>query len=346
MHTLEELNAGLDDDFKQIVTQLQGIFSHAATAKQGRGTHTFGVHARGTARMVTPVDFPQNDFLAAGKTYSVMVRHSAPGGAKDNRAQDAASGSLKFFDGPADPAADGIHDIVMNTGRTLFVATARTFHALVITPNPQRGEKLVKTGMLDDHTLAEAFRSGASFTDFYYHSQICYSLTEPSGKMTYLRYRMLNADRGNERGAFPNSWKPEGVTIFPALPGDPRADNYLNTEFESRFQYSGVHYILQAQLRPGDEPDAVDCSTRWDDARYPWTDVAEISFTEFVNGPELDHLSFNVNRTPPGMSLPLATSPAFTGPQADNFASLAHLRALVYPVARQARADAPQPHVF
>ena len=138
------------------------------SVKQGRGTHTYGIHARGVARIVAPVGFPQNDFLTAGKTYPVIIRHSAPGGAKDNRAQDAASASVKFFDGAvADPAAEGIHDIVMNTGRTLFVATARTFFALVITPNPDRGEKLVKTGMLNDRILSEAYRSGASFTDFF-----------------------------------------------------------------------------------------------------------------------------------------------------------------------------------
>ena len=346
MYTQEELTTGLDADFQQIITQLQGIFSHAATMKQGRGTHTYGAHARGVARIVAPAGFPQNDFLTPGRTYSVMVRHSAPGGAKDNRAQDAASGSVKFYDGPADPGADGIHDIVMNTGRTLFVSTARTFQALVLTPNPERGDKLVKTGMLDEDTLAEAFRSGASFTDFYYHSQICYSITDPAGTMSYLRYRLINADRAMERGIFPPSWKPNGITIFPALAGDPRSDSYLNTDFQSRFQYDGVHYLLQGQLRPGDNPDAVDCGARWDELRYPWFDLAQIDLTEFVSGPELDHLSFNVNRTPAGIALPLATSPAFSGPQADNFASLAHLRALVYPVARQARAVAPQPHVY
>ncbi len=345
-HTMEELTSGLDDDFQALVTEMQGVFSHAATMKRGRGTHTFGVHAKGTARIVAPAEFSQNDFLCAGKTYQVIVRHSAPGGAKDNRAQDAASASLKFFDGPADPTAEGIHDIVMNTGRTLFVSTARTFGALVLTPNPERGDKLVKTGILKEDVLAEAYRSGASFTDFYYHSQICYNLIDSSGKMSYLRYRLINHDRAVERGGYPESWNPNGVTIFPALLGDPRADNYLNTEFQSRFQYDGARYLLQGQVRPGDQSDAVDCSTRWDEAHYPWMDLAEIHFTEFLAGPELDGLSYNVNRTPPGIALPLATTGIWPGLQADNFASLAHLRALVYPTARKARADAPQPHVF
>jgi hypothetical protein len=301
------------------------------------------------ARIVAPIGFPQNDFLTAGKTYPVIIRHSAPGGAKDNRAQDAASASVKFYDAGtvADPAADGIHDIVMNTGRTLFVATARTFFALVTTPDPERGDKLVKTGMLDERTLAEAFRSGASFTDFYYHSQICYNLTDAAtGKVSFLRYRLLNADRGAERGIFPASWEPNGVTIFPALATDPRSDSYLNTDFLSRFQYAGVNYLLQGQLRPGDQLDALDCSTRWDELQFPWIDLAEIGLTEPVTTPDLDGLSYNVNRTPAGIALPLATTGVPPGPQADNFASLAHLRALVYPVARKARADSPQPHVY
>jgi hypothetical protein len=345
-HTPEELTQGLDADFQQVIAQMQAIFGHAASAKQGRATHTFGAHAKGTAKIIAPIGFPQNDFLTPGKTYSVIIRHSAPGGAKDNRARDAASASLKFFDGPADATAEGIHDIVMNTGRTLFVSTARTFQALVITPNPERGDKLVKTGKLDDHILAEAFRSGASFTDFFYHSQICYNLTDSAGVMSYLRYRLVNADRNTERGAFPSSWIPNGVTIFPAMEGDPRADTYLNTDFQSRFHYDGVRYLLQAQLRPGDQHDAVDCSTRWDEAQFPWMDLVEVKLTEYVGTPDLDGLSFNVNRTPAGIALPLATTGIWPGLQADNFASLAHLRALVYPVARKARADAPQPHVY
>jgi hypothetical protein len=345
-HTLEELTNGLDDDFQQLITQLQGLFAHAATMKHGRATHTFGAHAAGVAKIVAPIAFPQNDFFTAGKTYGVIIRHSAPGGAKDNRAQDAASASLKFFEGNADPAAEGVLDIVMNTGRTLFVSTARAFQALVLTPDPERGDKLVKTGIVKEDILEEAYRSGGSFTDFYYHSQICYNLTDTSGKMSYLRYRLVNADRGIERGGYPTTWNPNGVTIFPPLAGDPRSDSYLNTDFQSRFQYGGVHYMLQAQVRPGDQPDAVDCSTRWDDFRYPWMDLAEIDLTEFLSGDTLDCLSYNANRTPPGVALPLATSGIWPGPQADNFASLGHLRALVYPVARKARAEAPQPHVY
>lgn len=346
-HTADQLSQGLDADFQALVAEMQKIFAGAAAFKHGRGTHTFGVHAKGTARIVAPVGFPQNDFLTAGKTHSVIVRHSFPGGAKDNRAQDAASASLKFFDGDADPTQDGIHDIVMNTGRTLFVATARTFAALVTTPDPERGDKLVKTGMLNDRTLSEAFRSGASFTEFYYHSQICYRLTDSAtGTKSYLRYRLVNADRGNERGAFPSSWTPNGVTIFPALATDPRSDSYLNTDFLSRFLYDGVYYLLQAQLRPGDQTEALDCSTRWDELQFPWLDLAEIHFDAPLTGPDLDSLSFNVNRTPDGIALPLVTDGVETGPQADTFASLAHLRTLVYPVARQARADSPQPHVY
>ena len=139
---------------------------------------------------------------------------------------------------------------------------------------------------------------------------------------------------------------PNGVTIFPALATDPRTDSYLNTDFLSRFQYDGVHYLLQGQLRPGDQPDALDCSTRWDELQFPWIDLAELHFTDGIVTPDLDSLSYNVNRTPAGIDLPLATTGNTPGLQADNFASLAHLRALVYPVARQARAVSPQPHVY
>jgi len=343
--TFEALTAGLDNDFQQVIQHLQGIFVHAATKTQGRATHTYGVAARGTAKIVVPIGFPENDFLKAGKTFPVILRHSSPGAQRDNRARDGAAASIKFYEDKADSAADGFHDITMNTGRALFVPTARAFLTMVTTPNPERVEKLLKTGILNDTILSEGYRSSGSFTEFYYHSQICYELTDNAGTMFYLRYRLVNGDRGPERGNYPTSWQPLGVTVYPPLEGDPRSDTYLKNDFLSRFQHSGVRYLLQGQVRPSGEPDAVNCTAVWDPIRFPWTDLAEIHLNEALTDADLDALSLDANRTHPSIALPLATSGLWPGPQADNYASLGHARALVYSLARKARADAPQPHV-
>jgi hypothetical protein len=343
--TQEELVSGIDDDFQGVIQQLQAIFVRGATKTQGRATHTYGVGARGVARIVTPLGFPENEFLKAGRSYPVILRHSSPGAQKDNRARDGAATSLKFYADEADPASPGFHDVTMNTGRTLFVRTARAFLAMVTTPNPERVEKLLKPGILHDEILSEGYRNAGSFTDFYYHSQICYELTDTSGRMSYLRYRLLNADRGPERGRYPPSWQPLGVTVYPPLDDDPRSDTYLKHDFLRRLQHGGLHYLLQGQLRSGDDPEAVNCTSVWDEIRHPWTDLVEISLREALTEADLDALGFDANRTHASIALPLATSGRWAGPQADNHASLGHSRALVYSLARKARAEAPQPHV-
>ena len=342
--TNEALNNGLDEDFQQVIKQLQAIFVGGATKFHGRATHTYGVGARGVARIVVPIGFPENDFFKPGKTYPVILRHSSPGGQKDNRARDGAAASLKFYGDTADPAAAGLHDIMMNTGRVLFVRSARAFLSMVTTKNEERIEKLLKPGILRDEILSEGYRSGGSFTDFRYHSQICYELTDNAGTMSYFRYRLINADRGPERGAYPQSWKPNGVTVYPPLPTDPRADDYLKQDFLGRFQHGSINYLLQAQLRDGKDVEAVNCTAAWDEVRWPWCDLAEISLNEALTAEDLDALAFDANWTQPGIALPLATSGLWPGPQADNYASLGHVRALVYALARKARADSPQPH--
>jgi hypothetical protein len=177
---------------------------------------------------------------------------------------------------------------------------------MVTTPNPERVEKLLVPGILDDRILSEGYRNGGSFTDFYYHSLICYELRAQSGETSYLRYRLLNGDRGPERGNYPDSWAPKGITFYPLLENDPRSATYLKDDFLSRFQHNGVRYLLQGQLRSGSDQEAVNCTRVWDPAIYPWMDLAEISLTEALTVEELDALTFDANWTAPGIELPLA----------------------------------------
>src|SRR5216684_4381579 len=100
--TYETLTSSLDEDFQQVIGRLQEIFVRVATKTQGRATHTYGVAARGEARIIVPIGFPQTDFLKAGNTYPVILRHSSPGAQKDNRARDGAATSIKFYQDTAD----------------------------------------------------------------------------------------------------------------------------------------------------------------------------------------------------------------------------------------------------
>ena len=221
---LAEFEAGIDDDFRNVVEQMKTLFVGAATALHGRATHTTGMAARGVARIVTPVDFPENDFLSFGKTYPVTVRHATPrpamGGNTDDRTLDGGAISIKFT--LPEPQALGlkVHDIMMNTGRVLFVPSARAFNTMIHTPFGQRGPLLKTPGndkwVIDDDKLTEAYRTG-SFTEFYYHSQIAFEFTDKVGTLRYIKFRSIPGDRGPERGLFPPSIR--SMAIRSRLPG-------------------------------------------------------------------------------------------------------------------------------
>lgn len=358
-----ELTDGLDEDFQKVIKELQDLFVRGATAFRGRATHTYGIAARGTARIIVPFDFPENDFFRFGKEYSLVLRHSTPGPEEDDRTLDGGATSLKFLDKKRSDDNAGLHDVMMNTGRILFVTSAREFNTMVHTPptDLEKRKKLVTDGVVHDEILTEGYRTG-SFTEFHYHSQICYEMNDKH----YLRYRMIPGDRGLERGWFPKSIRSQGRTTAPAWTDDARSHDFLRRDFETRVKHLGVDYLLQAQVRPMDvnddpwtsrqnrldvetgyEPDALDPSKLWDERYYPWMDVALLRVDSILSDAEADQLSFDANRTDASINLPLATKKPYSLPhsQADRFASFGHSRALVYYLARAARAAAPQPHV-
>jgi hypothetical protein len=102
-------------------------------------------------------------------------------------------------------------------------------------------------------------------------------------------------------------------------------------------QNSVVSYLLQAQFLP--EPsdahphhEALNPAAPWDEAQVPWRDLCAITIDEPILSHEaIAELEFTPNRSPECISIPLATSP-------DQYASLGHGRALVYPGARAVRA--------
>ncbi|MFO0953816.1 MAG: hypothetical protein U0835_22205 [Isosphaeraceae bacterium] len=345
--TQEELNAGIDADFRGVIDQLKELFVMVSTRLQGRATHTTGIAARGVARIITPVDFPSNEFLKFGKVYPVIVRHATPRTAlyrpdpaqppvadTDDRTLDGGAMSVKFLD-PENATGRGLFDVMMNTGRVLFVPSARAFNTMTRTPFGQRAP-LLKNGTIDDDKLTEAYRTG-SFTEFYYHSQIAFEFTDASGTMRYMKFRAIPGDRGPERGLFPPSVRAGGDTFAPRWPDDHREAEFRRHDFEVRVNHLTVNYILQAQLHPSGNVNDLNPMTYWEERYYPWLDVAAIHLNQTLSYADMDALEFDANWTPDSINLPLAKT-------ADDYASMGHARALIYKYARDARHASPMPH--
>jgi len=340
--SLEELTADIDDDFKEVVASLNQIFSYAAGLKKGRATHTYGVAARGEARCIVSPGFPENDFFKFGQCHPMILRHSSPGGERDDRTRDGCAAAVKLFEpGSDDTSGEGSLDILMNAGRQLFVRNIRDFLTMVQAPLEQRTE-LCKQGLIMGQELTEAYRIRGSFVDYRYHTWSCFEFTDASGKMQYIRFRLIPGHRGAEGGLPPADFYCEGQLTKPPVDGDPRAEDFLRQDFIYRVNHSDIRYILQAQLHEPEKPavensEVLNPAIAWDENFYPWFDLFEISVQEImVNNEEVSDLTMDPNRSPQCIKIPLATSP-------DHYASLGQARAIVYPVARSKRRESEAP---
>ncbi|WP_245460500.1 catalase [Rhizobium leguminosarum] len=338
----EELTAGINADFKAVLAKLQATFNFmAANLQHGRATHTYGVVAKGEARCITPAGFPETDVFVPGRVFPIILRHSSPGGRADDRARDGVAASIKFFAPGASTDGDGFYDILMNAGRQLFVRSIRDFSTFVHTPDDDR-IKLVESGLMLDDQLREAYRIRGSFTDSQYHTWVCFQFTDKTGVSRYVRFRLINADRGPDRGLPRPEFRADGHPSMDATPDDDRAPDFLRKDFIHRVRHSDVRYILQAQLRDAPPPpignhELFDPSQPWNEYWFPWADMFEIRLTEVMDDQAaVSRLELNPNRSPECIRIPLATSP-------DDYASLGHARAIVYPGARAARAAVPSP---
>ena len=287
----EELTANIDDDFKAVVAKLQTTFNFmAAKLQQGRSTHTYGAVAKGEARCIVPADFPANDTFVLGKVFPIVLRHSSPGGRSDDRARDGVAAAIKFFEPGKGTDGDGIYDILMNAGRQLFVRSIRDFSTFVHTPDAER-IKLVQQGIMLEPQLIEAYRIRGSFTDFRYYTWVCFEFIDSAGVSRYVRFRLINHDRGPDRGLPNAAFRANGRPSMEPVPDDTRAPDFLRKDFLYRVKYSDVRYILQAQLRDAPNPAVVnhelfDPSQPWNEYWYPWVDMFEVRLTETVEDQE------------------------------------------------------------
>jgi hypothetical protein len=172
--------------------------------------------------------------------------------------------------------------------------------------------------------------------------EVCFEFTDSRGVSKYVRFRLINHDRGEDRGLPNAAFRANGRPSMEPVADDTRAPDFLRKDFLYKVRYSDVRYILQAQFREVPDPPVVnhelfDPSQPWNEYWYPWADMFDIRLTETVEDYDaVAKLAMNPNRSPRCIKIPLATSP-------DHYASLGHARAIIYPGARAVRASVPPP---
>ncbi|MBY5721777.1 hypothetical protein HFO33_35390 [Rhizobium leguminosarum] len=229
----------------------------------------------------------------------------------------------------------------MNAGRQLFVRSIQDFSTFVHASADERKD-LVKQGIMMEPELIEAYRIRGSFLDSRYHSWQCFEFFDAAGVRSYIKFRLIPGDRGDDRGLPAPDFRAEGAPSMDPVPDDPRAPDFLRQEWIYQARFSEVRYILQGQIHP--EPEGVhpnhevlNPALAWNEEHFPWLDLCRIEIDEpIMDDAVVSALDMTPNRSPACIKIPLATSPS-------QYASLGHARALVYPGARAVRAAAAPP---
>lgn len=326
---------GLDEDFQRIALELERMFASAGQAVGGRGTHTDGVSARGTLTVLRDRDLPTHDLFAMGSTYDVVFRHAnVVGGSADDAAPNGRGAAIRIGNTGQDLTRPALHDMVLNTGRTFGLPTARLYREFFRSTFHEKSDLLV-SGKLRRNGVVEALRDPLSYTEVRYHSQLCFEWIDRNRLVRYARFRLLDPKRKEEGGLLDSKEEIGPRLVLPRRPGDSRDKEHLRKEFRQRLTRGPVEYLIQVQLRSF-VPEALDCTVLWDADIYPWLNLATIRLIEDVSEqPQYRDLAYNPGNTHATLQFPASRN-------ADDLASLGMSGALVHYYGARVRREGTQ----
>lgn len=306
-------------------------FSLRAIARRGRGTHTLGVAARGTATVVENLPLPANGFFAPGRVFPIRIRH-ATALRTDEAERDFRSMAIKF----ADSDLDSPLDLIMNTGHVQgFWHAANFLRGVLGGAFGERGRRwyIQRHPPAWQNVLAGIRRAPASYRRLRYYAAISFDLRCDDGVARLCRFRVVPWDGGEESG-----WSSREDVRRPwfeqRLPGERRARDYLRREYAARLLRGDVaRYRLQVQVHicvAGESHRVYDIGSAWDEALCPWRDLAELRIEDLLTPAETERTRFRIYHQPPCLGIPEATSP-------HDFRSIGWMRARIYPANQRLR---------
>ncbi|MEZ4266612.1 MAG: catalase [Myxococcota bacterium] len=315
------------------------FFALATLVKSGRATHTRGVVALGTFRVVDAPTFPANGFFTPGRELSVVGRHANVSYA-DGAALDIRGCALGFSERGG--SQERVLDLVMNSGPVTF-STAKVFWRFARASAPRRGkeESVNQQGLREfleaDSEARTQFelsvrRAPESYTGVRYASKLVFRFTTVEREY-YVRFRLLNVGGGPEQG-MPSARDLDAPWEQDRLPGQTQAWNYLELEFATRVEAGQAKRMLQMQLREADSalPQSVfDPGREWSEHDCPWHDVGWVDMTEVAGDDVVSKLKFDVGRLPP------STMALFKCKRIDDYHSIGFIRSRIYPAEQRLR---------
>jgi linolenate 9R-lipoxygenase len=331
----------IDVEFQQLVSNIARAFGQMAQVKGKRATHSYGTVAAGVLNVLNPLDIPEHTLFSPGKAYPVLLRHANIKGFRDDAILDGRGATVRILQGSAHTPLSGLNleqsivDILMSTGRSFILGDAVSFGQWVASSMEQRA-LMLQTFPKIAPIFAEIIRDPESYTQLHYYSETTYNFTSLTGDSFYLRYRLVN----HHNPTVDTGWlDPQRVKMpldfLPRTASDTRPETYLQDDFRQKVQCEGVSYRLQLQLQPiGDSfkanENSKDCTIPWNEADFPFRDVAVLELNQILPDELAEPLEFNPYHAPPELNLILAKTARET-------ASVNHLRSIVYQISANMR---------
>ncbi len=321
--------------FRWRTRKTQMLFGYKALVTGRRGTHMFGVGARGTVTVVAKPEFPDHEFFTPGRVFPCRLRH-ANASFKDDGCTQVRACSLKF----ADARIDSPFDIAMNTGVTQAFWNFDTFMRFAFARlkcdvknwEPQKEwMRLLPGGLIGS---VESLRMAPrSFAEMLYHSAVAFPFHARDGRTYYAKYRIVPLGLERESGFLAPEFQRK-CWIQPRLPSEDRPIQYLADEYRARLARGPIEYALQFQLREfdpnRDSREFFNCVRIWDPRVHPWRDLATIRITEPLSDYETERTRMWLGHQPPSLGLLDSHSDR-------DYNSLAWVRYYIYPASQFGR---------
>ncbi|MDE3252395.1 MAG: hypothetical protein KGO92_06285 [Bacteroidota bacterium] len=267
--------------------------------KRYRMSHNNGIAGKGKLRIVDNPQFPEHDFFVPGRVFDARIRH-AMATFLDDAMKGIRSCSIKF----ADTQWESPMDLECNTGEINLFWSAASFLKFAQLRKQQWGveyEEYYRKYPQGIIGAQKALRKDAtSYTNLRYYALTPFLFIGKDQIKRYAKYRVVPFDDIPETGLIthPSDWDTANQRI---TPHEPRGRNYLKDEFVKRVKEEGAHYRLQIQTRVAnddDNPEIFNNQIPWDEAVFPWHDLAIIDITEPLDWKESTLTSFSLNNMP------------------------------------------------
>ncbi|KAJ8645220.1 hypothetical protein MRB53_006968 [Persea americana] len=346
LHALDERIEEMDGKYKKIVGNLAGSLAITTMKVKSRYFHRIGVGGRGILKMFDNLSgLPEHKFFCTSKCFPVIIRHSNSLSADDDARIDARGAAMRILsDGDSELP---LLDLTLKTGKAFYARTIADFATWLICGPAAREAQVERAPHIRDAVWG-SLRQANSYTKLHYYSNVCRLFRFVDGREMYVKFKLRPLDnRINEGSGLvqPTGILPPETGSIPRDEKDTRPLLFLADDFQRQVNSkNGVHYIFQLQFRPVpcDEAEceiALDCTQPWDETKFPFVDVGEITINQSLTAEESEGLEFNPFRHCREMDIIRATS-------CSQSASIDHGRSLVYEICQHLRSGIPLPDAW